>query len=337
MTANVDPVLAQAAAWLGKGHAVALATVTRTWGSAPRRAGSHMAVRGDGSFEGSVSGGCVEGAVAQAATEAVATGEARMLEFGVTNERAWEVGLACGGSISVRVEPVTNQAAHVLGRVIEAQREGRPVVLATRLSDGSQALLEAGAADPEWGAAEIAGCLRNDEARTLEMGVFLRPYNPAPEAVIVGAVHITQALLPMAEQAGFSVTVIDPRTAFATPERFPGARLLAAWPDEALTHVRFGSRTAVIALTHDPKIDDPVLKAAVVSPAFYIGALGGRKTHGQRKQRLAAEGLDEAAIERIRGPIGLPIGARTPEEIAVAILAEIVDALRNPDAPPLSR
>lgn len=316
---------------------MALATVTRTWGSAPRRAGSHMAVRADGAFEGSVSGGCVEGAVAQAATEAVSSGVARMLEFGVTNERAWEVGLACGGSITVRVEPVTAEASDVLGRVMEAQREGRPVVLATRLKDGAQALLEAGASDPAWGGAEIDRCLRSDEALTLEGGIFLRPYNPPPEAVIVGAVHIAQALVPMAERAGFGVTVIDPRTAFATRDRFPGARLLAVWPEDAVEDLRLHSRTAVIALTHDPKIDDPVLKAALAGPAFYIGALGGRRTHQQRRDRLLAEGLSPSDIDRIRGPIGLPIGARTPEEIAVAILAEVVDALRNPDAAPLSR
>ncbi|NNF25682.1 MAG: XdhC/CoxI family protein, partial [Gemmatimonadetes bacterium] len=313
------------------------ATVTRTWGSAPRRAGSHMAVRVDGAFEGSVSGGCVEGAVAQAGVEVLSTGEAQMLEFGVTNERAWEVGLACGGSISVRVEPVTPEVANLLARLMEAQEEGRPVVLATRLEDGAQALLGAEASDPEWGGAEIGRCLRADRALTIENGVFLRPYNPPPEAVVVGAVHIAQALVPMTERAGFGVTVIDPRTAFATQDRFPGARLLAVWPEEALADLEFHSRTAVVALTHDPKIDDPVLKAAVASPAFYVGALGGRKTHQQRRERLVSEGLGAAEVDRIRGPIGLPIGARTPEEIAVAILAEMVDALRNPDADPLSR
>lgn len=296
-----------------------------------------MVVRGDGAFEGSVSGGCIEGAVVQAAVKAMASGESSLLDFGVTNERAWEVGLACGGSISVRVEPVSSELAVLLEQVVAAQEEGRPVVLATRLDDGAQALLDPGEARKEWGGEEVARSARADQAVTLPDGVFLRPYNPSPEAVIVGAVHIAQALVPMAERAGFAVTVIDPRTAFATADRFPGARLLPLWPDEALEHVRFHSRTAVIALTHDPKIDDPVLKAALASPAFYVGALGGRKTHGQRKERLAADGLDEARIERIRGPIGLPIGARTPEEIAVAVLAEVVDVLRNPDAEPLTR
>jgi xanthine dehydrogenase accessory factor len=296
-----------------------------------------MAVRGDGAFEGSVSGGCIEGAVVQAAVDAMSTGGSTVLEFGVTNERAWEVGLACGGRISVLVDSVSAELAALIEQVITAQREGQPVVLAMRLEDGARALLTSSDESEEWGGGEIARSLRVDRATTLPNGVFLRPYNPAPEAVIVGAVHIAQALVPMAEGAGFDVTVIDPRTAFATADRFPGARLLTVWPDEALSEVRLHGRTAVIALTHDPKIDDPILEAALDSPAFYIGALGGRKTHQQRVERLGAAGLDPAQLGRIRGPIGLPIGARTPEEIAVAILAEVVDVLRNPDAPPLAR
>ncbi len=296
-----------------------------------------MAISDEGSFVGSVSGGCVEGAVVQAALEVMHAGGARILEFGVTNEMAWEVGLACGGSISVRVEAVDPVTRDLLQALIEAQREGRPVVLATRIEDGTRALLEAGSAEPGWGGSHIGRALRADRSETLDDGVFLRPYNPPPHALVIGAVHITQTFAPMAERAGFEVTVVDPREAFATEERFPGIHLVPSWPEDALEDLEIHSRTAVVALTHDPKIDDPALKAALDSPAFYIGALGGRKTQNQRRERLRAGGIEEARLARIRGPIGLPIGARTPEEIAVAILAEIVDALRNPDAPPLAR
>jgi len=296
-----------------------------------------MAISDDGSFVGSVSGGCVEGAVVQAALDVMDAGGTRMLEFGVTNEMAWEVGLACGGSISVRVETVDPRTRDLLQALVEAQQEGRPVVLATRFEDGARALLEAESEEPAWGGAQIGRALRADRSETLESGVFLRPYNPPPHALVIGAVHITQAFAPMAERAGFEVTVVDPRGAFATEERFPGVRLVTAWPEDALEDLELHSRTAVVALTHDPKIDDPVLKAALDSPAFYIGALGGRKTQTQRLARLASQGVEEARLKRIRGPIGLDIGARTPEEIAVAILAEIVDVLRNPGARPLSR
>ena len=223
--------------------------------------------------------------------------------------------------------------AAVLRRVVEAQRAGRNVLLATCLTDGVQELIEAGETSrlPMLDGALIAEVLRVGESRTLETpqgSVFLRPYIRAPRIIVVGAVHIAQALVAIATLAGFRVTVLDPREGFATAERFPGAALLRRWPDEAMTTLRPDRRTAVVALTHDPKIDDPALVAALESDAFYIGALGSRKTQGARRERLGALGFTDADLDRIHGPIGLPIGARTPEEIAVAVLAEVIGALR---------
>lgn len=353
---NADLVLAQAVGWLDAGLRVALATVTRTWGSAPRRAGSHMAVAENGDFCGSVSGGCIESAVVQAAMEVMETGTPRSLEFGVTNEMAWEVGLACGGKVHLFVERLGGAerlgAGDPIRSVLDGRRRGREVVVATRLSDGRKELTWADsdplrptprtprgspASSPKGPARaivnpdEVAAALRSADSSVVETPdgpVFLRPYVRPPHLVLVGAVHIAQALASMAATAGFRVTVLDPRQSFATARRFPECTLLCDWPDRAMASLALDRRTAVAALTHDPKIDDPALRAALDSEAFYVGALGSRRTQAERRKRLTAAGCPKAALDRIRGPIGLPIGARTPEEIAVAVLAEVVEALR---------
>lgn len=223
--------------------------------------------------------------------------------------------------------------AGVLREVVAAQESGRDVVLVTRLGDGAQRLIEAGSGGDALGvdAAVLADVLRVGESRTVETAdgpVFLRPYIRAPRLIVVGAVHIAQALVPMAALTGFRVTVLDPREGFATEDRFPGAALIRDWPDRAMTGLAPDGRTAVVALTHDPKIDDPALVAALESDAFYVGALGSRKTQRARRERLAEAGFSPGDIDRIHGPVGLPIGARTPEEIAVAVLAQVIGALR---------
>ena len=222
----------------------------------------------------------------------------------------------------------------VLRELVEAQRTGRDVVLATRLADGAQALIESGSGPDGLGldGDVVAEVLRIGESRTVETprgDVFLRPYIRAPRLIVVGAVHIAQALVPMATLAGFQVTVLDPREGFATADRFPGAALVLEWPDQAMAALGLDGRTALVALTHDPKIDDPALVAALASDAFYVGALGSRKTQGARRERLGAAGFSSADVDRIHGPIGLPIGARTPEEIAVAVLAQVIGVLRE--------
>lgn len=222
--------------------------------------------------------------------------------------------------------------ADVLRKLVKAQTAGHDILLATRLSDGAQELISAGSTSAlglEGDA--VSAALRSGDpstARTPRGAVFLRPYIRAPRLIIVGAVHITQVLAPMAETAGFRVTVLDPRDGFATADRFPGATMVKEWPDEAMQTLRPDRRTGVVALTHDPKIDDRALIAALESKAFYIGALGSRKTQEARRERLGAAGFSDADLDRIHGPVGLPIGARTPEEIAVAVLAEVIGALR---------
>jgi len=224
--------------------------------------------------------------------------------------------------------------ADVLRGVVAAQVAGRDVVLATRLSDGAQELIGAGAPASALGLDRdaVAAALRTGDPRTVDTPdgtVFLRPYIRPPRLIVVGAVHIAQALVPMAQIAGFEVTVLDPREGFATADRFPGAALVREWPDRVMDTLRPDDRTGVVALTHDPKIDDPALIAALRSSAFYIGALGSRKTQGARRERLGALGFTTADLERIHGPVGLAIGARTPEEIAVAVLAQVIGALRQ--------
>lgn len=218
-----------------------------------------------------------------------------------------------------------------LDQLIADQTAKRPVALVTRLADGAQALLRSGALTGEIELtteqlAKANALLQADRSGVLESSqgaVFVRAYAPPPRMLVVGAVHITQALAPMATLAGFEVTVIDPRRAFATPERFPGVSMTTEWPDEALARLGIDMQTAVVTLTHDPKLDDPALIAGLRSPAFYIGALGSSRTHAKRVARLSERGLGEM-IGRIHAPVGLDIGGRLPGEIAVSVLAQII-------------
>jgi len=327
-------VLGQAAAWGDAGLRVALATVTSTWGSALRPVGSQLAVNEAGAFAGSVSGGCVESAVVQEAIAAIADGKPRLLRYGVTNERAWEVGLPCGGNIEIHVARIGGEG-DVLAALLRDLAAKRPVVLATNLSTGEGKLLhpleEGDGSDPALlaPAREALGRDRSARVDTAEGEVFLRVYQPPARLLVVGAVHVAQALAPMARLAGYEVVVIDPRRAFAAGPRFRGVRMLAEWPAEAMALLGLDRRTAVVTLAHDPKIDDPALAAALRSEAFYVGALGSRRSHAARRERLRAQGFADADLDRIHGPVGLGIGAVAPGEIAVSILAQVVERLRH--------
>jgi xanthine dehydrogenase accessory factor len=329
---DATDVLQSAANWLKESRGVALATVTTTWGSAPRQAGSQMAVREDGAFVGSVSGGCVEGAVIAEAQAALKDGKVRNLTFGVSDEQAWAVGLACGGTIAVHVEPIVSDAERDVVLKTQAAREGgKAIVMASALDAPESRLVfpDAQSADPLGSAAALAA--RHDKGETAEAdgrNWFLTVFNPPLDLAIIGAVHIAQPLAAMAALTDYAVRVIDPRGAFATEARFPGVTLVNEWADEALATAPLGQRSALVALTHDPKLDDPGLLAALKSPAFYIGALGSKKTHARRLERLAAQGMSDQQLSRIRGPIGLSIGARTPAEIAISILGEMTQILR---------
>jgi xanthine dehydrogenase accessory factor len=223
----------------------------------------------------------------------------------------------------------------ILAALEQARLAKRPVVLATRLPDGHQRLLPDPGA-PDGLNAAAAQALRADESVTVRLGTtdwFLHAYNPPLRLIVVGAVHIAQALVPFATQCGFAVTVVDPRRSFASDERFPNVTVSTAWPDEAMDELKPDSRTAVVTLTHDPKLDDPALDRALKSPAFYIGSLGSRRTHAARLKRLRDLGHDEAALARIQGPVGLNIEAVTAPEIALSIIAELVAVRRGAPVP----
>ncbi|RJF89827.1 XdhC/CoxI family protein [Oleomonas cavernae] len=316
MITDRDDILGHAVRWAEKDGIAALATVIETWGSAPRPAGSLLAASRAGTFVGSVSGGCVERAVIEAAHEAMDDERHRVLSFGVANADAWAAGLACGGRIRVLVEPVQPGAA--LAQLLGAVAHKRAVVRETDLDTGLQTLRF-----PE-GDAAAATVLNRDQAGLSEDGrIFRNPFNPPLRLVLVGAVHLAEPLTHMAALAGYAVTIIDPRRAFARAERFAGAALEIGWPAEILPDLALDSRTALITLTHDPKIDDDALIAALPMPLFYLGALGSVRTQAARRQRLALSGFEEAALARIRGPVGLNIGARSPAQIAISILAEM--------------
>lgn len=324
-----DDILGAARNFLARGQKAALATVVTTWGSSPRPIGSLLAATEGGAFVGSVSGGCVEGAVVSEADAVMNGAPAKLLKFGISNEQAWDVGLACGGKVEILVAPLLNATA-ALDRVADAQTGKRGAVLATDLVTGEMTALLEGEKPGDAFAASIEQdarrALAQDESTTVETAgrkVFLNVFAPPSRLALVGAVHIAQALAPMAALAGYAVTVIDPRSAFATEARFPGVEIVHEWPDEALAAFAPDRRTAVVTLTHDPKLDDPALAAALRSDAFYIGALGSRKTHAARLGRLKDHGFGEKDIARIHGPVGLPIGAVSPAEIAVSILAEL--------------
>ena len=327
---DCEEVLDRAAAWSEAGLRVAVATVTSTWGSSLRPAGSHLAVNERGDFVGSVSGGCVEAAVVEEALLAMRDGKARRLRYGVSDERAWELGLACGGTVEVHLEPGARR--ELLAELRRDLAARRPVVMATQMGSGAARLIhpfDPGGADPLAEAARDAAARdQSGTVPTADGEVLLRAYNPPVRFFVVGAVHVAQPLSQMAKLAGHDVLVVDPRRSFATAARFPGVALSHEYPDEAFGRVGLDRRAAVVTLTHDPKIDEPALAAALRSEAFYLGALGSRKTQAARRQRLAAQGFSESQLDRIHGPVGLPIGAVTPGEIAASILAELVGCLR---------
>lgn len=318
---SIETAPEQALEWVRAGHGAALATVVQTWGSAPRRAGAQLVVSGEGEMMGSVSGGCVEGAVVIEAMEAISDGQPRLLEYGVSDGDAFAVGLACGGTIKVLVEPIgAAMPVEMLEALVTARAARAPIAYVVELDTWARRL----------SGDDFAPRFASDRSGLEEDGrTFVAIHNPPLRLAVVGAVHIAQALVPMARIAGFDPVIIDPRGAFGSEARFPGETLLDLWPDEALEQVGLDTRSALVLLTHDPKLDDPALHIALASKAFYIGALGSTRTHAKRVERLTEAGFSAEQIARIRGPVGLDIGAASPPEIAVSILAQMVQTLRR--------
>jgi len=329
-------VLLTALDWIAEGRGVALATVIQTWGSAPQPVGSQLLIDAEGNFLGSVSGGCVEAEVITEAADVIAGGEPRSLEYGVEDNTAWSVGLACGGAIRIFVEKVTpapgRSADGPLRQLVNAIQHRKAVALVTNLATGTQRLAHArGDVGPDLALA-LADAFRHGRSLAVEGSdgeIFINVFTPTVRLIIVGAVHVAQPLVPMAQALGYDVVIVDPRLAFATKERFGDVEIVRDWPDDALPTIGLDARTALIALTHDPKIDDPALIVALASDAFYVGALGSRKTHAKRVERLIAAGVTHADIDRIHAPIGLDIGAQGAAEIAVSIIAEITAVQRG--------
>ncbi|MCL4267818.1 MAG: XdhC family protein [Anaerolineae bacterium] len=327
--------------WQAENQPIALATVVQTWGSAPRKEGAKMAVTPDGRMAGSVSGGCVEGAVFEEAVAALENGKPKLLHFGVADETAWDVGLACGGTIEIFVEALDVNAYTLMHELITQDKAGASITI-IRGPEGTvgQKLTVArdgrtlGTLGPDLDALALAAEKKLQSPQrvqlTDEVEVFVDTVRPSPTLIMVGGVHIAVALTQYAKVLGFQTIVIDPRRAFGSEARFPHVdKLIQAWPKKAFAEVEVTPETAVALLTHDPKIDDPALEVVLRSPAFYVGALGSSKTHAKRVARLQEMGITAEQISRIHAPIGLSIAAVTPEEIALSVMAEIVKAYRD--------
>jgi len=333
--------------WRAAGESIAMATVIRVDGSAPRGEGAKMLVTRSGKIEGSVSGGCVEGAVADEAQSVLANGDPKTVRYGINKNMMWDVGLSCGGAIDVYIEslergkvPAFDEGV-VLCTVVEGpDRKGER--LRAALGDDDEWRLD-GSLGSVTSDEELLGSVENaaksGASRVRNIGsyqVFIDPQIPESRLIIVGAVHIAEALCAFASRAGFSVTVVDPRERLNNRERFPDASsLVVEWPQDALPALRIDENSYVAVLTHDEKFDDPTLDFAVRRSPRYVGAIGSKKTQALRRQRLIDAGIAMGSIDRLHAPIGLDIGAETPEEIAIAILSEMIAAKYSHSGAPL--
>jgi xanthine dehydrogenase accessory factor len=341
-------------AWQREGVEAGRAVVVRTFGSAPRPEGAVLLHATDGRIAGSVSGGCVEGAAAEEIERARATGRARVIRYGISDEQAWDVGLACGGTIDVLVEPAVPSAA-VAAATASLGAGGHGAAVVTPLPGDSppaefgqhtpgvgatpepelvvhdDGRLEGTLGDRALDAALVdaaAEALRRGQSRTVELGgrsLFVEAFPVRPRLVVVGAVEVARSLVRLAKELGFETVVVDGRASFATPERFPDVdRLVVGWPDEIADEIGLGPNDAVAVLTHDVKFDEPAIIEALRRGCRYVGAVGSRKTQADRRQRLRDAGVTDAELARLRGPVGLDLGGRQPPETALAILAEVV-------------
>jgi xanthine dehydrogenase accessory factor len=342
-------ILDQITKWWDSGETFGLATVVNTFRSAPRDPGAALAVSGGGEVVGSVSGGCVEGAVYELAREVCETGQPVLQTYGISDDAAFDVGLTCGGIIELFVEPVSRERFLGLGDVAAAIRDEVPVAVATVISGpgmlGARRIIRADAATGTLGAGDRLDEAVDDDARGMlaqgltgvrhygehgerrldDLSVFVQSFAPPPRMLVFGAIDFAAAVARAGKFLGYRVTVCDARPIFATHARFPDAdEVIVDWPHRYLAQTPIDSRTVICVLTHDPKFDVPVLEVALRTPAGYIGAMGSRRTHDDRLARLREAGLTEDELTRLRSPIGLDLGARTPEETAVSVAAELI-------------
>jgi xanthine dehydrogenase accessory factor len=322
----VKELLDTLSAWRADGVRVGRAMVIRTYGSAPRPEGAALLYAEDGRIAGSVSGGCVEGAAAEEIRRAFDSGRSKIVRYGISNEQAWGVGLACGGNIDVLIEPEIPAEAE------SAARSAGGVAVVTELANGHRFTVTEANPDPAGAPADVVAgareALSRGTSRVFESGdrqFFIETYPVRPRLIVVGAVEIGRSLVRLARELGFATVVVDGRAAFATAQRFPEAdRLVVGWLDDVASDIALDANDAVAVLAHDPKLDDPALVEAFRRGCRYVGALGSRKTQADRHERLRGAGVGDADLARLHGPIGLDLGGRSPAETALAILAEIV-------------
>jgi xanthine dehydrogenase accessory factor len=363
----VRDILDMMSKWWAADESFGLATVVSTFSSAPREPGAAMAVSGGGEVVGSVSGGCVEGAVYELAGQVTASGQPVLQRYGISDDTAFSVGLTCGGIIDIFVQPVSRQTFPELGEIADAVAAGVPVAAATVISGpgqvGARRIIWADDEDhPQDSAGSLGSGDRLDQAvdddargmlaqgltgvrrygpdgerRRDELAVFVQSFTPPPQMLVFGAIDFAAAVARAGKFLGYRVTVCDARPVFATASRFPDAdEVVTDWPHRYLSGIATDSRTVICVLTHDPKFDVPLLEVALRRPAAYIGAMGSRRTHEDRLARLREAGMTEEELARLRSPIGLDLGARTPEETAVAIAAELIQLRWGGSGQPLT-
>lgn len=346
--------------WWAEGHRVGIGTVVRTWKSAPRQAGAAMLVGPGGEVVGSVSGGCVESAVYEAAQDVLGGAEPRLERYGVSDDDAFQVGLTCGGTIEVFVDAVDSTSLPGLGQLADDVAERRPVAMATVIAGpgrlGSHLIIRPDGRAGSLGSDRLDDAVVDDarglldqgmtgvrrygadgERRGDELSVFVQSFAPPPRMLVFGAIDFAAAVASVGSFLGYHVTVCDARPVFATKARFPQADdVVVRWPHEYLAETTVDERTVICVLTHDPKFDVPLLEVALRTPAAYVGAMGSRRTHDDRIARLRDRGMSDKELARLASPIGLDLGARTPEETAISVAAEIVSGHWGGSGRPLS-
>ena len=321
---NEKEIYLKISEWLDTKKEVAIANVIDTWGSSPRPVGSIMAINRDHEIIGSVSGGCVESFVFGKALEVIKDNKVMTLEFGVSNSKAWEVGLTCGGKIKVFLEKVSHKDLDLIKKINDVYNKNEVMVVATRLNDGKKDIFKK--------SSEIQSKSRlKINFNTIKSGIkffeyqdwFLKVFQSNIKIIIIGAVHIAEPLINFANHLAYETFLIDPRSNF-NEKKFNNIKIFKEWPDEALKKIMIDKNTAIVTLTHDPKLDDPALEYSIKTDAFYIGCLGSKKTHNSRTLRLKRKGIKEQELKKLNGPVGVSLGAQTPTEIAISIISQII-------------
>jgi xanthine dehydrogenase accessory factor len=324
-------ILEKAYEWMKDNQKIVMITVVETWGSSPSPIGSKMIVNENKGFFGSVSGGCVESFIIQESLEIIKKNDLfKIKNFKVSNDDAWNVGLSCGGEITVYLERI-NSKKKTLNKIIQKKKKKSEFALLTNLSTGENEIFENGKPLNEnfkkfidqinfYYKSKKNGIIKNSN-------IFLECYNNPVKVIIIGAVHIAQYLIDFADKFDFEIYIIEPRSYFGTKERFRNIKVINEWPDKAFKKIETNCNCALVGLTHDPKIDDPALQYALKKKFFYIGALGSKKTHKKRCGRLKKAGFTQAQINSIHGPIGIKLGGKSSPEIALSIIAQLVNEI----------